>query len=50
MTKNEYIIHQLSQKYPDLVKKEEISYMLDEMDRVNSEHHFKNFLEKLNKL
>lgn len=50
MTKNEYILQQLSKKYPDLVKQEEISYILTEMDRVNSEQHFKNFLEKLNSL
>jgi reverse gyrase len=48
MTKNEYIIYQLSKKYPDLVKQEETSYILAEMDRINGEQHFKEFLKKLN--
>ena len=50
MTKNEYILEQLNKKYPDLVKKEEISYILDEMDRINRQSHFEKFLEKLNNM
>ena len=50
MTKEQYILEQLSKKYPDLVKKEEISYILDEIDRKNRQFHFEKFLEKLNKM
>jgi len=49
MTKNEYIINQLHIKYPDLVKQEEISYILEETNKTNKQEFFKYFIKELNK-
>lgn len=50
MNKEEYILSQFKQRYPELFKDLEMSYRIDATDKVLKEHHFKEFLEKLEKL
>lgn len=47
MTKEEYILHQLRQKYPDLVKEEEISYLIEETNKALTKHNFEKLIKKL---
>lgn len=50
MKKEEYLIQQFKKKYPELFKQEEMSYILDTIDELNSQRHFKEFIERLNKM
>ena len=50
MTKDEYIVQELKRLYPDKVKEIEYSYLNEYERKINSERHFREFIEKLSKL
>lgn len=48
MNKEQYLIEQFKNRFPEIFKEEEMSYMLNTIKSINSRRHFEEFLEKLN--